>query len=86
MKIMKMTPQVILPAMSCKSLEMQAYACHGTKTLSRQKVENKSVKLHMLYTIPYKCKNSEELTILLCSSNILIMSSENQQYLHSNIT
>jgi len=48
MKIMKMTPQVILPAVSCKSLEMQAYACHGTKTLSRQKLENKSFQPHML--------------------------------------
>ena len=46
--LLSMTPQVVLPAKSCKHLEMQAYACHGTKTLSRQKLENKIVTPHML--------------------------------------
>ena len=46
--LLSMTPQVVLPAMSCKQLEMQAYACHGAKTLSRQKLENKIVTPHML--------------------------------------
>ena len=46
--LLSMTPQLVLPAKSCKHLEMQAYACHGTKTLSRQKLENKIVTPHML--------------------------------------
>ena len=41
--LLSMTPQVVLPAMSCKHLEMQAYACHGTKPF-----QNKNWKIKLL--------------------------------------